>query len=208
MIKLRIHKHPETHSHLALLNNAACECCEQRVCSIQIRHPVTFPQPPVQIHMCIHLHMHTSSPYSISKRRTLLHPADSDSVFNVATLSCHISFLSATPSLSLPSLYSLCCPIFSLSPLPSLHPINNCWHFLPQLRKKQLKAIDPGHTLMHERAPTHTGMHALLHSKHTPLNTHTRAMNMQVVLLDLQRQGKARWLHSSWDCHWICQSAL
>lgn len=194
--------HTETHTntHSTRLNNAACECCTQRVGSIQIRHPVTFSQPPSNPH----LHMHTRSAknphFCLLPPHPPIHSQDSDSMFHVATLSCHISFLSATLSPSLPLLYSSY-PFFLRSPIP---PSDQYLLALPS--KAQEKTIKSHRSQTRVRARTcvntHTDRHALSSKRHTLANTRS-AMNMQVGLLDLQRQGEARWLHSSWDCHWI-----
>lgn len=165
-----IHIHLKTHTHTSPYSIMQRVCV---VCNVCAQHPDQTPcdiRPAPYTNTHVHTLTYAPPPFlqhthtlylQHSTRHTLIHPADSDSVFNVATLSCHISFLSATLSLSL---FLLCAPsVVPSSPLPSLHPINNCWHFLPQLRKKQLKAIDSAartHTLPRGRArATHTRTH-------------------------------------------------
>lgn len=98
-------------------------------------------------------------------------------------LVCHTVslFLFCTPSVFLSS------PARSLP--PSLHPINKCWHFLPQLRKKQLKAIDPRRTLMHGRAWIHTDMH-ILTRKRTHTQTRAQPWICKWVSLTFKDRGK------------------
>lgn len=142
--------------------------------------------------------------HSISNTLTDTHSSTQQTVI-LCSMSppCLVTFPSCLPHCL--SLFLLCAPsVVPSSPLPSLHPINNCWHFLPQLRKKQLKAIDLGaHTHSYADAPaphTYTRLCALVHARPGP-------WICKWVSLTFKGRGKARWLHSSWDCHWICQSA-
>lgn len=168
--------------------------------------------------MCIHLHMHTwhpsTPPVSLSHTHahTNLPPhTPTRQWFYVPCRHPVLShFLLVCHTVSLSSSFVL--PLSSYPPsrslLPSLHPINKCWHFLPQLRKKQLKAIDPEHTLVHGRARIRTDMHTLTRKKHTHTQTRAQPWICKWVSLTFKDRGKARWLHSSWDCHWIHLSPL
>lgn len=150
-----------------------------------------YPTPPS--HTLTYAHMAHFNPHFFTLQHIhtlLIHPLDSDSMFHVATLSCHISFLSATLSPSLPLLYSLCLPILCLAPLPSLHPINSCWHFLPQLRKKQLKAIDPRRTHLRMDALEHAQTSMRFCTRHTHLQTHAWPWICKWVFLTFKDRGK------------------
>lgn len=142
------------------------------------------PPSPLQTHTYICTRS-ARTPTSVSYPHT---PQSTHKTVILCSMSppCLVTFPSCLPHCR--PLFLFCAPpLLSSSTPPSLHPINTCWHFLPQLRKKQLKVID--RRSVHGRARTHTRTGAHLQARDTHLQTHVWPWICKWVFLTFKDWG-------------------